>query len=57
MFARASVALGNRDEAFQRLEAACNDKVPSLLSIKFDPAWDSIREDRRFEKIVRCVGL
>jgi DNA-binding winged helix-turn-helix (wHTH) protein/TolB-like protein/tetratricopeptide (TPR) repeat protein len=57
MFARASVALGNRDEAFQHLEAACNDKVPSLLSIKFDPAWDSIREDRRFEKIVRCVGL
>jgi len=57
MFARVGIALRDKNKAFRELKAACDDRVPPLLNLKVDPAWDTLRKDRRFEEIVRCVGL
>ncbi len=57
MFARIHTALGNRDEAFRYMKNACDSRVPYLLNVKYDPAWDKLRHARRFPEIVRCVGL
>ena len=57
MFARVHAARGDRDQAFKYMKEACDRRVPYLLNVKYDPAWDSLRQDRRFPEIVRCVGL
>lgn len=49
--------VGEKDLATQELEAIA--KAPSSLSygeLKHDPAWDSLRGDPRFEKIVQSLA-
>ena len=48
---------GEKDLALQQLEASA--KIPNGLSygeLKMDPYWDSLRGDRRFEKIVSSLA-
>jgi tetratricopeptide (TPR) repeat protein len=56
-FARAHAQLGNREEAFSHFDAAFADRAPGLVFLKVDRAWDNIRDDPRFAKYVRQVGL
>jgi tetratricopeptide (TPR) repeat protein len=46
-------ALGLRDEAFQELERAREEKAYSLLYIGVDPKADAIRADPRFDRFGR----
>ena len=57
MFARIYAALEDRDNAFRYMNAACQDRVPALLKLHYDPAWDGLRKDHRFSAILRCAGL
>ena len=56
-FARAYAQLGERDLAFQYLDAAFADRSPGLVFLKVDPAWDNVRADPRFADAIRRVGL
>jgi len=49
--------LGNVDEAFNQLEAGYRDRHPYLLFLKVFFSLDSLREDPRFDDLVRRVGL
>jgi tetratricopeptide (TPR) repeat protein len=49
--------LGEKDEAFDWLQRAFEDRSTGLVYLKVDPAWDSIRSDARFTALQARVGL
>jgi tetratricopeptide (TPR) repeat protein len=56
-FARAYAQLGNKEQAFKYLDESFVDRSPGLVFLKVDRAWDLIRDDPRFAKAVKDVGL
>ena len=50
-------ALDRKDEAFDWLEKAYEQRDPWLLWLKLNPALDSIRRDSRFTDLLRRIGL
>jgi TolB-like protein len=56
---RSLVPLGlrNKDQTFEHLEKAIQDRDPQVvLTIQF-PMWDSIRSDPRFKKLLKKIHL
>jgi len=51
------VALGEKDEAFEWLEKSYEKHEESLCSIGIDPKFDSIRDDPRFNVLLKKIGL
>jgi len=56
-FALAYARLGDRDQAFQSLERAFQDRAQEMTRLKVDPLLDSLRTDSRFADLLRRVGL
>lgn len=56
-FAMTYVALDDEEQAFAWLEKAYEERAPSLVNLKSDPAFDPLRSDGRFHDLVRRVGL
>jgi TolB-like protein/DNA-binding winged helix-turn-helix (wHTH) protein len=54
--ARQYVILGEKQKALEWLWVAFKDRNVDLL-LKRDPAWDSLRSESSFQKLVRQVGL
>jgi Tfp pilus assembly protein PilF len=52
--ARLQMALGDRDAALTTLELAVRDRV---FIIPYQPYWDPIRADPRFQALMRATGL
>jgi TolB-like protein/Tfp pilus assembly protein PilF len=50
-------ALGRKDEGFQRLAKAYQDRCYELVTIKVDPRFDSVAKDARFAALIRQIGL
>ena len=50
-------ALGEREAAFASLEKAYAEHDSQLQYIKVDPAFDSLRDDARFQDLLRRVGF
>jgi TolB-like protein/Flp pilus assembly protein TadD len=48
---------GEVDQAFLWLERSYDMRVPQLMLIKEQPSWDSIRDDPRFDDLVRRIGI
>lgn len=55
--ARAYTALGERDQAFRWLERAYDEHDGWLPWIKVDPAFDGLRSDPRFDRLLQRTGL
>jgi TolB-like protein/DNA-binding winged helix-turn-helix (wHTH) protein/Tfp pilus assembly protein PilF len=51
------VALRQKETAFEWLEQAYRIRSASLINLKVDPRFDSLRSDQRFTDLVRRVGL
>jgi tetratricopeptide (TPR) repeat protein len=57
-FAYVHAALGEKDAAFAWLERAYEQRDPLLNSTtKTDPDWDPLRDDPRFDDLLRRMGL
>ena len=56
-FAMTYVALDDKEQAFDWLEKAYEERAPALVSLKSDPAFNPLRSDGRFHDLVRRVGL
>lgn len=56
-FAWIQFALGDVDLGFKWLAKASDDRAFDLISIKVDPRFDALREDRRFISIARHIGV
>ncbi|MGH9455005.1 MAG: TPR end-of-group domain-containing protein, partial [Terriglobia bacterium] len=49
--------LGETQQAFEVLEKAFEQHAPDLIYLVADPAFDSLRNDPRFQDLERRVGL
>ena len=49
--------LGDKNQAFDWLQRAYEDRSSGLLYLKVDPAFDILRSDPRFTDLLRRVGL
>jgi tetratricopeptide (TPR) repeat protein len=50
--------LGNKDQALQWLSKACDQQHGfGVYRLKADPQWDSLRSDKRFQDLLRRIGL
>jgi tetratricopeptide (TPR) repeat protein len=49
--------LDEKDQAFDWLQRALDDRSTGLVYLKVDPVWDGIRGDRRFVDLQARVGL
>jgi hypothetical protein len=49
--------MNERDQAFEWLDKAFAERSPWLIELNVNPDWEPIRDDPRFRKIVRKVGL
>jgi hypothetical protein len=56
-FARVYAQLGDKEQAFNYLDAAFIDRSPGLVFLKVDRAWDLVRDDPRFSEAISKVGL
>ena len=46
-----------RDEAFAVLEKAFNERISDLPSIRVNPNFNNLRDDPRFQGLLRRMGL
>lgn len=49
--------LGERDEAFEWLQRAYEERYGPLVLLRVDPDFQSLRDDPRFEPFVRKIGV
>ena len=56
-FAWIQLALGDTDLAFKWLAKAGEDRSFDLISIKVDPRFDPLRDDRRFAALARQLHV
>ena len=56
-FAWIQFGLGETDLGFSWMQKAMEDRSFDLISIKVDPRFDALKDDRRFEAIARRMGV
>jgi DNA-binding winged helix-turn-helix (wHTH) protein/TolB-like protein/Tfp pilus assembly protein PilF len=49
-------SLGDRERAFQWLERAFDDRSTNLAFLEYDPSFDALRGDSRFDALVERIG-
>ncbi len=47
----------NMDEAFRWMNKAVDDRESLLAMLKTSPTFDVLREDARFDELLRRIGL
>jgi DNA-binding winged helix-turn-helix (wHTH) protein/TolB-like protein/Flp pilus assembly protein TadD len=57
LLARIYVALGDKDRAFDLLEKSYQERVGAMTLLKVDPMLDSLRQDPRFQRLLRRMRL
>ncbi len=55
--ARIHAALGEKDQTFEWLQKACDERDPQVIWLKVDPTLDSLRADSRFTQMLKNIGL
>jgi hypothetical protein len=55
--ARIYAMLGEKDQAFEWLHRACDERDSGVIWLKTDPVLDSLRSDVRFAELLEEMGL
>jgi tetratricopeptide (TPR) repeat protein len=55
--ARIYAALGENDQAFERLDSAYRERSPEIVSLKVDPGFDNLHSDPRFRNLLTRIGF
>jgi hypothetical protein len=50
-------ALGDKNRAFTWLDKATGQRDSYILKIKVDPAFDKIRSDQRYDRLLESLNL
>ncbi|MEE8348968.1 MAG: tetratricopeptide repeat protein, partial [Acidobacteriota bacterium] len=56
-FAEIYASLGARDQALEWLEKAFQARSGSLYNLRVEPSWDPLRDDPRFQDLLRRMNL
>ena len=56
-YALVYAGLGEKDEAFRSLDKAIDLRAPLVTVLKVDPGFDSLRQDPRFQNLLRRMNL
>ncbi|MFQ5463175.1 MAG: tetratricopeptide repeat protein [Phycisphaerae bacterium] len=51
------IGLGEKDRALEWLDKACDAREPAALWLKVAPFFDNLRDDPRFDDLLRRIGL
>jgi len=51
------IGLGDKDRAFEWLEKAYDERFPALAFLKVEPIFDPLRDDPRFQDLVRRMNF
>jgi serine/threonine-protein kinase len=54
---RIHAALGEKDQAFEWLRKACDERDPLVIGLKVDPTMDNLRTDPRFAQVLKDMRL
>jgi tetratricopeptide (TPR) repeat protein len=54
---RVYCGMGLREEVLASLQVACEARSPHLVALKVDAIYDFVRDDPRFQDLLRCVRL
>ena len=57
LMAMACVRIGDKQCAFDRLERGFQERDDLMVNLKVEPVFDGLREDQRFQALVRRVGI
>ena len=57
LIARQQALAGEREAALASLEAGLSERLPGMIYLNVDRAWDGIRHDPRFAALVRRVVI
>jgi hypothetical protein len=57
LFAVVYDGLGDKEQTFAWLEKAYQDRTFFLIWLKFEPRFDSLRGDPRFQDLLQRIGL
>ena len=57
MIAAAYAGMGDADQAFPWLEKICSERSSTAMSLKVDAAFDPVRQDPRFQNLLRKLRL
>jgi tetratricopeptide (TPR) repeat protein len=57
MIAAAYAGMGDGDQAFPWLERICSERSATAMSLKVDAAFDPVRQDPRFQNLLRKLRL
>ena len=57
VLAARNAVVGRTEEAFRFLDEAFRERDPSLMHIKTNPMYRTLRSDPRFEALIRRMGL
>ena len=56
-YATAYTRLGDKEQAFAWLDKAVQERNGMALEIKVNPIYDKLRDEPRFQDLLRRVGL
>ena len=56
-FAFIYAALGDNDKAIDYLEKGYEERAFQMQFLKIDPRWDKLRDDPRFQELLKKIGL
>jgi eukaryotic-like serine/threonine-protein kinase len=56
-FALIHIGLEDKDQAFEYLEKAFEQREDAMISLKVNPRFDSLRTDPRFQDLLKRLGL
>jgi hypothetical protein len=51
------IGMGNREQTFDLLNAAVQERSPRVAFIGVEPRFDELRADQRFAALLRSLGL
>jgi tetratricopeptide (TPR) repeat protein len=57
LFAKTYAQIDEKEEAFEWVEKALDQRDPLLLFIKVDPSFDSLRSDQRYPGLLKKMNL